>query len=148
MKKITMIIAALCLMGMTAMAQNEGGRPGKMDSKEMVKKMDAGMAKAISGLDKEQLANIHELNTTFVAQMEKNRPEMKEGERPSQEDMQTMRTAMEKSRTAYKTALKGILTQEQFTAYEKYEKTQMQHRGGHGGHGGAGQGGQQDAPQN
>lgn len=127
-----MIIAVLCLLSITVMAQSEDRRPGKMDTKEMVKKMDAGMAKAISGLSEEQTASIHELNTNFVSEMGKNRPEMKEGERPSQESMQTMRTAMEKSRANYKTALKNILTPEQLAAYDKYEKKQMQHRGGQG----------------
>lgn len=134
MRKFTLIFAVLCLMGMTVMAQDnqKSGKRGKMDATTMVTRMDEGMAKNISGLTDEQTEKIHALNTDYVAAMEKNRPQMTEGERPSQEDMESMRTQMDESRKAYKSSLKSILSDTQYAAYEKYEKTQHK-RGGQGG---------------
>lgn len=151
MKKFTLILAVLCLMGMTAMAQDNqnGGKRGKMDPTTMVTRMDEGMAKNITGLTDEQKTKIHAINTDFVTNMQKNRPQMKEGERPSQEDMEAMRTKMDESRKAYKASLKSVLSDSQYAEYEKYEKTQHQ-RGGQGGPRGGqgGQGGEQGgAPQ-
>jgi hypothetical protein len=151
MKKITLIFAVLCLMGMTAMAQDNqnGSRRGKMDPTTMIARLDEGMAKNLTGLTDEQKTKIHVINTDFVTGMQKNRPQMKEGERPSQEDMQAMRTKMEEIRKVYKASLKSVLSDSQYAEYEKYEKTQYQ-RGGQNGtsddHGGQ-KGEQGETPQ-
>lgn len=155
MKRITFILAALCLIGMTAMAQDnqKGEKRGKMDPEKMITRMDEGISKSVTGLTADQTTKIHALNADFVAGMAKDRPTMKEGERPSQEEMQQMRTKMEESRKAYKTSLKGILSESQYAEYEKFEKSQHQRGGMHGGmrpdrgqHNGAENGASQDAP--
>jgi hypothetical protein len=148
MKKFTLIFAVICLIGMTAMAQDNqnAGRRGRMDPTQMVTRMDEGMAKNITGLTDAQKEKIHSLNTDFVTNMSKNLPQMTQGQRPSDEDMQQMRTKMEESRKAYSTSLKSVLSDSQYAEYEKYEKSQRQ-RGGQ--RGGGEQGGEQGggAPQ-
>ena len=142
MKKFTLIFAVLCLIGMTAMAQ-DNQRGGRMDPTKMVTRMDEGMAKNITGLTDAQKEKIHSLNTDYVTNLLKNLPQM-QGQRPSDEEMQQMRTKMEENRKAYNTSLKSILSDSQYAEYEKYEKSQHQ-RGGQ--FGGAPQGAPQGEPQ-
>lgn len=133
MKKITFLLAVACIFTMTAFAQDnnqqQGGRR-TMDPTAMIKRMDDGMTKSITNLTDDQKTKIHELNTNYVNDMSKNRPQMTQGQMPSQEEMQAMRDKMTKSREAYQTSLKSILSETQYAEYEKYEKSQRQGRGG------------------
>ncbi len=144
MKKFTLIFAVLCLMGMTAMAQDNqnAGRRGRMDPAQMVTRMDEGITKNVTGLTDAQKEKIHTLNTEYITNMSKNRPQMTQGQRPSDEEMQQMRTKMEELRKTYTTSLKSILSDSQYSEYDKYQKSQPQR-----GFGQRGPGQQGNAPQ-
>ena len=149
MKKFTLIFAVLCLMGITAMAQDNqnGGRGGRMDPAQMVTRMDEGITKNVTGLTDAQKEKIHTLNTEYITNMSKNRPQMTQGQRLSDEEMQQMRTKMEELRKTYTTSLKSILSDSQYSEYDKYQKSQPQRGFGQRGPGQHAGGQQGDAHQ-
>jgi Skp family chaperone for outer membrane proteins len=111
MKKITMMMMALFLIGSFAMAQ-QGQRRGFMNPEQMTEQM----VKQYS-LNDTQKGKLLELNTAFTKEMQKLRPQSQPGERPQWTEEQ--RTKMREARESYTKKLKGILTEEQFAAYTK-----------------------------
>jgi hypothetical protein len=120
MKKILMTLMMAAFVGGVAMAQG----PGMPDSKQMTDQMVERYK-----LNDSQKTKLLEANKTFMDGMQKMFEKMTPGEMPGQEVMQEL----QKSREAYTTQLKGILTKEQYAAYEK---DQSERFGGGGGPGG------------
>ncbi len=154
-KNLTMSLMALFLMGGVAMAQ-DGPRGGQApDPAEMAQKMTEQMVQKY-GLDETQQASLLEVNQAWVEKMAQARPQRPEGQGAPQElteeqrqEMDAARKAqmeeMKTAREAYEEQIKGILTEEQFAAYQK---DQQNRKGGKGGRGGRrGPGGPGEGPQ-
>lgn len=131
MKKISMILAVICMMCMTTTVKAQMGM--QMDPAAIVKSMDEGIAKNVTGLTDAQKTKIHELNTNYMNDMTKNRPQMNQGEMPSQDQMQAMMAQFQKSRDAYVKSLKEVFSEAQFAEYDKYDKAQRERMGMGGG---------------
>ncbi len=110
-------MVAVAMMTTNVMAEEESSERGKgpgrgprmMSAEDRVEMIN----KDVTLTDEQKTA----LTTYYTEQMEArkaNRPE--EGERP---DREAMREQMEAERTAEQAKLKEVLTEEQYTAYEK-----------------------------
>ncbi|MDR0976194.1 MAG: DUF4890 domain-containing protein [Prevotellaceae bacterium] len=117
MKKILMTLVVALFAGGVAVAQG----PGMPDAKQMTDQMVQQYK-----LNDSQKTKLLEANKGFVEGLQKMFSSMTPGEMPSQETIQEM----QKSREAYTTKLKGILTKEQFAAYEKEQQERMAGFGG------------------
>lgn len=152
MKRISLLLAALLIMGGMAMAQGarKGGR--SIDPKKRAEHMTECMAKQYS-LNDTQKKKLLEVNTAFVQKMGefgKMKPKMRRGKkgqcqatdsctckkdreiapRMSKEDRAKMRQEMKTSRESYEAGLKKILTNEQYAAYTKDRSEREQKRKG------------------
>lgn len=134
MRKLSFIIA-LCLIHSVAMAQDrpEGNPPPRKNSSQMITEMDKGIAKAISNLSEQQKQRIHQLNVSFVKEMENHRPRMRQGQeapRPPQppkemkgkKEMKVTRPPMSEKHGKYDADMKKILSPGQYILYQNYEK--------------------------
>ena len=138
MKKVLVMMVAALTLTTAANAQNDNDnqkrqRPNKT---EMIQKRTDHMVERY-GLNKEQAAQLLKVNTTYDGQMmggpmggprgsrmggPGQRPERRdsvERQRPSKEQMETMRKDMETKMEAYKAEVKKIMTDEQFAKYEE-----------------------------
>ncbi|MBR6202471.1 MAG: hypothetical protein IKQ62_05665 [Bacteroidaceae bacterium] len=139
MKKFffSMMLAAISL---TSFAQQGGGQRREFKPEDQATRR-ANQVKEAAKTTDEQYQKVYDL---FLKQAQESQAKMKEaqekGERPRFD-----REEMQKQREATNAALKEILTEEQFAAYEKAQQERMQ-RGGRGGQGGRGQGGGRQRP--
>lgn len=146
MKRISLLMFALMLMGGVMMAQ--GSRRGgdkAVDPKVRAEQMTDRMVKEYSLTD-EQKAQLYEANLQMVSKMgngrssERMRADKKEQKgdsvstkkdrkdqpKMSKEDREKMFKNMKESREAYDTQLKKILTKEQYDAYTKKQAERRQ----------------------
>lgn len=136
MKKVMLMIVAALTLTVSASAQNNDNqqaqrqRPSKT---EMIQKQTDRMAERY-GLSKEQAQQLLQVNTTYGDKFmhmggprgprmrgQGQRPERRDSvahQRPSKEQMEAMRKEMTTQMKAYKTAVKKIMTDEQFAKYE------------------------------
>lgn len=141
-KTILLLVAAFTMTG--AMAQDNQGerREGRFDRTEMMVKE--------YGLNETQAAQLKELNAKypelqrFGGRVPRGRRPMMGGqngqfdgnngasaqprpERPSREDMEKMMAERRQKQEAYDKELKGIMTEDQFNAYQK-RREEMRNR--------------------
>ena len=137
MKKILLTIMAMALaVGAYAQGPQRGERR-EFKPEEMATRQAERIKKAcdVSDAQYEQLYNLFlEEATAMQKQMKEN-----EGQRMDREEMQKQRAAREE-------AVKAILTEEQWPAYEKLQQEQRQRRG-NGPRGGQGRGERPQRPQ-
>ena len=154
MKKLFMVIAAALMISSATYAQDENNnnpQRRKFDKKEMIQKRTDNMVKEF-GLDKNQAEKLLELNTTYADKLgtpgmrhfmgrpgfgrgpqgggnmgsdptmgQMDRPQLTEEQKAK---MNKVREEMKENMKSYETALQGILTPEQFKAYQD-SKTKM-----------------------
>ena len=153
MKKILFAIMAVLTISISAVAQEqkEGNRPERpqMNPTEMAQRRTDAMVKKY-GLNDEQAKKLLELNTKYADKIGP-RKGMQRARRPEGAAPDTTKKAMpqrmerkggrgqmpeemRKEMEAYNTALKAILTEEQYKAYQEDMKKRPQHpNGGRGG---------------
>lgn len=124
MKKIGFLLIAILLGTTLSMAQPGGQR---MSPEERAKQQTAELKEAL-GLDKTQEKKVYDLNLETGKKMQKMREEMG-GQGFSEE----MREKMRAIREDQNSAMKKILTAQQYTKYEKYLEEQRARRGQRGG---------------
>lgn len=147
MKKLTLAIAALCMVAGMAMAQNQstaksskGGNHQQITADQMITRKDNEIQKAVSNLSDKQIKQIHKLNKQSVTEMEKERANMPQP--PKNGDMQNcppkgencvpqggnneMKTKMKAQREAYNSSLKEILDADQYAQYTTYLNNRKQ----------------------
>ncbi len=139
MKKIILALCAVFTFAIGANAQNDSKKERKQPTnEEMVKHQTDRMAERLDLNDK-QKAELLKLNTEYFGKM---RPQMqprgprkdmkKDGqkrERPTEAQMKEMRKKYEEGRKKYNSDLKKILTDEQFSKYEKMQQDMKKRRG-------------------
>lgn len=133
MKKTIMMIALSLILCISASAQGERrGERRQWNPEEMVQRQTNRLAEQL-GLNDEQKAALLELNKKYQTTMSGMRGQQPgaERKRPSREEMETQRKQMEDNMKTYQEELKGILTPEQMTKYEKMQK-EMRSRGPRG----------------
>ena len=131
MKKTIIITMAALMLGIVANAQGHRGswqdRPQRErpDEATMIQERTDRMAEKY-GLDEAQKAKLLELNKEYSFRME--RPEGRRHERMRQKpaldekkklEFEARMKEMQARREAYEEALKGILTEDQYKAYQK-----------------------------
>ncbi|MBQ6301498.1 MAG: DUF4890 domain-containing protein [Bacteroidales bacterium] len=131
MKKTIIITMAALMLGIVANAQGHRGswqdRPQRErpDEATMIQERTDRMAEKY-GLDEAQKAKLLELNKEYSFRME--RPEDRQHERMRQKpaldekkklEFEARMKEMQSRREAYEEALKGILTEDQYKAYQK-----------------------------
>ncbi|MDR0973978.1 MAG: DUF4890 domain-containing protein [Prevotellaceae bacterium] len=119
MKKVFFLMSALLLTTVVAMAQ------GPMDPEEMAQRMTDRMVEQYS-LNDDQAAKVLAVTKEFAGKM---MPARGQGGQPDEAAMQQFRKTQEE----YTAKLKGILTADQFKAYEKDQAERRQRFGGGGG---------------
>lgn len=145
------MIAAVA-MSFSAMAQEQpqNDQRREFNPEEMAKNRTEEAVKKY-GLNEEQAAKLLDLNKRFSDKMRPMRRDMRQGrpggnrdrkmevsdsarkEMRQRPDMRTRMEDMRKQMDEYNKELKGILTEEQFKAYEKDEQARRQRFGGHRG---------------
>lgn len=131
MKKTIIITMAALMLGIVANAQGHRGswqdRPQRErpDEATMIQERTDRMAEKY-GLDEAQKAKLLELNKTYSLRI--GRPEGRQHERMRQRpaldekkklEFEARMKEMQARREAYEEALKGILTEDQYKAYQK-----------------------------
>lgn len=131
MKKTIIITMAALMLGIVANAQGHRGswqdRPQRErpDEATMIQERTDRMAEKY-GLDEAQKAKLLELNKTYSLRI--GRPEGRQHERMRQRpaldekkklEFEARMKEMQAKREAYEEALKGILTEDQYKAYQK-----------------------------
>lgn len=148
MKKFGLIMFAFLAMSVCVMAQDEnrqrGERQGRMprfNKEQMVKSMTDRQVERLK-LTEKQVEQMKVLNEALVTEMMSQRPQMGQpGEARKEmtaEEREKMRAEREKKMTEmqnnYVTLVKAVLTEEQFTEFEKMQKERPQgFRQGQGG---------------
>ena len=153
------IFALIVLLGMSVCAQAQDNRQERrFDKKEMINMRTDRMAERY-GLNEEQKAKLLELNTQYADSMSfgglrgprqqrdvtrqpnggKIDGEIRQFERPNQEEMRAVREKAEASQKAYEAEVKKIMTEEQFAKYTEDRSQMRQRRPGMGGNGPRGQ---------
>lgn len=112
MKRFNLFLIAILLMGGIAMAQG----PRRGDRKNVTPEMQAQrmtdrMVKEYS-LNEKQAKELQAANLEYTKQMQANREQAKADKKQKREEMKTKRDAREAQ-------LKKILTEDQYTAYQK-----------------------------
>ena len=112
MKKFNLFLMAILLMGGVAMAQGPK-RGDKKDGTPEVRAqhMTDRMVKEFS-LNEKQAKELQAANLEFAKQMQTKKEQAKAEKKQKREEMKAMRDARE-------TQLKQILTEDQYTAYQK-----------------------------
>lgn len=114
-------LAIIILIGTTAsIAQNRGGQRNT-DPVEMAKRQTAEIKEAV-GLDEEQETQVYDINLTAAKNMATARED-------SGEDRNAMREKMREIRDESNKEMKKVLTEEQWTKYEKYQEKRREQRG-------------------
>jgi len=156
MKKIVFAIATALMMSMSAMAQDaeqaQRGERRQLNGTEMIQNRTNETVKKY-GLSEEQAAKLLELNTKYADKMgprmaggprgqrgagfQGKRPQPQQGDSISREGRRGFGGGnleeMRKNREAYDAELKGILTPEQYEAYQADRKQMRGRRGNPGG---------------
>lgn len=134
MKKISLILVSLLMVGNLVMAQNRGN--GRMNPRETAQEMTDRMVKAYS-LNDEQKTQLQTVNQQFLEDAQKrfeavrgqagNNPS---GERPrmTPEQREKMQQEMKDSREAYNAQIQKILTEEQYKSFLKDEQERQANR--------------------
>lgn len=121
MKKIGFLLIAIVLGTMLSMAQPGGQR--NFDPAERAKSQTAELKEAL-GLNKDQEKKVYDLNLESNKNMAKMRQEMQGGG-----GFEGMREKMTKMREEQDKKMKAILTEAQWTKYEKYQEERRANRG-------------------
>ncbi len=136
MKKVLVMIAVALSVTMTANAQSENDRQSQRqrgNKTEMIQKQTDRMVERY-GLNEDQAQQLLKLNTSYDGkimgmpggrgprrdgqQQSPMRRDSTEHQRPSKEQMETMRKEMSAKMDAYKAEVKKIMTDEQYAKYE------------------------------
>ena len=121
------VLKTLLLFGCLILVSVSYGqdRPRSERSAERVKERGAQFNKMVAELklSKDQAETLKEINQDYRSKMRKIRQE-NEGDRPA------MRSKMQELRTNQQAEIKDIMTEEQFTAFQKIMKEQRTQRGG------------------
>lgn len=128
MKKLLFYILSIQLIltiNSAVMAQQGGGRRGNMEPKEFAERQTNQMKESLELSDK-QLPKIEALNLKYAEKMKAARDE-------AGDDRDAMRSSMTAMMKEKDVVLKQILTEEQWTKFEKERKERMQNRQGGGG---------------
>ncbi len=132
MKKIILALCTVFTFAIGANAQNEAKKERKQPTKEeMVKHQTDRMAERLDLNDK-QKKELLKLNTEYFGKMGRNMTPRKNGEkreRPTDAQMKEMRKKYEEGQKKYNADLKKILTDEQFSKYEKMQQDMKKRRG-------------------
>ena len=108
----------------TAMSMAQPGGQRNMDPEEMAKRQTEQLKEAL-GLNEDQEKKVYDLNLENA----KKRAEMFEEMRESGSGFEGMRDKMEALREDENKKMKAILTDEQWTKYEKYMEERRNRRG-------------------
>lgn len=143
MKKYLLAFVLLfSLSNLCVMAQENNGRK-KMDKSEFIQKQTERMAEWY-GLDENQTKELLDLNTQYSNKMfmgrrvgpgngmhrngAMNKDSLRIKERPSKEQIEEMMKKRTEELEAYKSGLKKIMTDAQYSKYEEDMKNMMQRR--------------------
>lgn len=143
MKKYLLAFVLLfSLSNLCVMAQENNGRK-KMDKSEFIQKQTERMAERY-GLDENQTKELLDLNTQYSNKMfmgrrvgpgngmyrngAMNKDSLRIKERPSKEQIEEMMKKRTEELEAYKSGLKKIMTDAQYSKYEEDMKNMMQRR--------------------
>lgn len=143
MKKYLLALVLLfSLSNVCVMAQENNGRK-KMDKSELIQKQTERMAERY-GLDENQTKELLDLNTQYSDKMfmgrrvgqgngmhrngSMNKDSLLVKERPSKEQIEEMMKKRTEELEAYKSGLKKIMTDAQYSKYEEDMKNMMQRR--------------------
>ena len=118
MKKIVLVLL-VALMGTTVMNAQPPRGAG------MVQDRVAHLEKELS-LTKEQKAQITQILKDGMSQMKVDRPQMKEGEKPSEADKTSFRERFQQQQAAMDAQIEKVLTPEQFQKYTQLKKEEPQ----------------------
>lgn len=127
MKKIVLVLL-VALMGTTMMTAQPPRGAG------MVRDRVAHLEKELS-LTKEQKAQITQILKDGMSQMEVDRPQLKEGEKPDQADMASFRERFMKQQAEMNAQIEKVLTPEQLTKFQQLKKEEQSNEGPRGGRG-------------
>jgi len=111
MKKLALLLIAVFVIAVVGKAQPGGGMGGTPEERA---KRQTDQIKEAVGLNADQEKKVYDLNLENGKKM----TEMMQANQGG--GMEGMREAMTKSREEMTAKIKGILTAEQFTKYEKY----------------------------
>lgn len=136
MKKVLVMIVAALGITMSAYAQSDNNQQGErpqMSKTEMIQKQTSRMVERY-GLNDDQARQLLKLNTSYdgkIMGMPGGRGPRRDGQRqppmrrdsvahqrPSKEQMESMRKEMSAKMDAYKAEVKKIMTAEQYAKYE------------------------------
>lgn len=143
MKKYLLAFVLLfSLSNLCVMAQENNGRK-RMDKSEFIQKQTERMAERY-GLDENQTKELLDLNTQYSNKMfmgrrvgpgngmhrngTMNKDSLRIKERPSKEQIEKMMKKRTEELEAYKSGLKKIMTDAQYSKYEEDMKNMMQRR--------------------
>lgn len=143
MKKYLLAFVLLfSLSNLCVMAQENNGRK-RMDKSEFIQKQTERMAERY-GLDENQTKELLDLNTQYSNKMfmgrrvgpgngmhrngVMNKDSLRIKERPSKEQIEKMMKKRTEELEAYKSGLKKIMTDAQYSKYEEDMKNMMQRR--------------------
>ncbi|MCY1722245.1 hypothetical protein OU798_17965 [Prolixibacteraceae bacterium Z1-6] len=126
MKKLGLLMMIVIFGATLSLAQNRDGQRN-FDPEEMAKRQTKELTELLS-LDKAQAQKVHELNLESGKKMSKMREEMQGGG-----DREAMREKMTEMRKKQNAEMKKILSEDQYTKYEKYLEERRARRGGSGG---------------
>ena len=148
MKKVVLTMIAAVAMSFSAMAQEQpqNDQRRQFNPEEMAKNRTEEAVKKY-GLNEDQAAKLLDLNKRFADKLRPNRnirqgrpggnrerrmemPDSTRKEMGQRTDMRARMEQMRKVQDEYNQELKGILTEEQFKAYEKDEQSRRQRFGG------------------
>lgn len=140
MKKFIFMMVALLICSLSVEAQRPQ-RPARMNPEEMMQKRTEQMVKKYN-LNEEQATKLLALNKGQIEKMKAIRPNplpkdslqamskdaRKAYKKEMKEKQESMREVQKNMETEYQTALKEILTTEQFEQYQKDEQARMEQR--------------------
>mgnify|MGYP001101419562 CR=1 FL=1 len=118
MKRITLVLSLLMVIGITsAFAQGGGQARGQRQSPEELAKTRADLFQEKFGLSDEQHKSLY---TLLVKNQKESREKM--SELRASGDREKMRTAMEESRADLEKEMKTIFNENQWVLYEKWKE--------------------------
>ena len=142
MKKIILALMAIviCMGSFAQQPQRQRGERREFKPEEMAARQAERIKTACATTD-EQYNALYNYFLRQAKQMQAQHAKMQQGQQPQRHEMtdeqrQAWREEAMKRQKAYNDSIKGILTAEQFTKYEKMMQEMRQHRPGQGGQGG------------
>lgn len=121
MKKILLLLAVVLMTATTMTAQPPRG--GRM-VQDRIEQLD----KALTLTDK-QKTQISEILKEGMSQMKMERPQMKNGEKPDEAAMKSLREQMEANHAAIDAKIAEVLTPEQVKKYEQLKSEEAKNKG-------------------